>query len=128
MASLLIIEDEDSLRATLAERLSLEGFQVETAETGEKGIERARQERPDLILCDILMPGIDGYGVFRELRGRADTAKIPFVFLSAKTDPRDVRAALDLGVDDYLGKPVAKSDLLQAIHRQLHKPQPPGAV
>lgn len=121
MRTLLIIEDEEALRSTLADRLELEGFHVHTAENGEEGIWHAREHHPDLILCDILMPEMDGYGVFRALQEDPATAVIPFIFLTARTDPPEVRAGMVLGADDYLCKPVAKADLLAAIHARLRK-------
>ena len=121
MRSLLIIEDEESLRSTLAERLIMEGFEVRTAEDGEQGVEVAREMIPDLIVCDIMMPQMDGHAVLRTLHGQPATAHIPFIFLTAKTDPAQIRAGMTLGADDYLCKPVSKSELLAAIEARLRK-------
>ena len=121
MHTILIIEDEESLRLTLADRLTLEGFHVQTAASGEEGLRQVREGPPDLILCDIMMPGLDGYGVLRALQSAEPTAAIPFIFLSAKADLPQVRAGMELGADDYLCKPVDKAHLLAAIRSRLHK-------
>jgi DNA-binding response OmpR family regulator/two-component sensor histidine kinase len=121
MHHILIIEDEEPLRQTLAERLTMEGFRVTTAADGEAGLSRIKEEPPDLILCDIMMPRLDGYGVLRALQLDPQTAAIPFIFLTAKTDPPQVRDGMELGADDYLCKPVAKANLLAAIRTRLWK-------
>ena len=121
MHTLLIIEDEEPIRVTLTDRLTLEGFRVQTAATGEDGLRQVQQQPPDFILCDIMMPGLDGYGVLRALQANEQTAAIPFIFLTAKADPVQVRAGMGLGADDYLCKPVAKADLLAAIRTRLRK-------
>ena len=121
MPNILLIEDEEALRLTLADRLTLEGFTVQTAADGEAGLRQIQEQPPDLILCDIMMPGLDGYGVLRALQLAPQTAEIPFIFLTAKTDPPQVRDGMELGADDYLCKPVAKADLLAAVRTQLWK-------
>ena len=121
MHTILIIEDEEALRLTLVDRLTIEGFRVQTAGDGQAGVCQALAEPPDLILCDIMMPLLDGYGVLKALQADARTAAIPFLFLSAKADPPQVRAGMDLGADDYLCKPVAKAELLAAIRTRLGK-------
>ncbi len=121
MHSILIIEDEESLRLTLADRLTMEGFQVQTAADGCEGVRLAEAEPPDLILCDIMMPGMDGYGVLQTLQAQERTAAIPFIFLTAKANPQQVRAGMELGADDYLCKPVSKVDLLAAIRTWIGK-------
>ncbi len=88
-------------------------------ENGRVGLELAKKERPDLILCDVMMPELDGYGVIAALRADAETVTIPFIFLTAKGEKPDIRAGMNLGADDYLTKPVAKADLLAAIHSRL---------
>ena len=100
MKSILIIEDEEPFRRTLAERLLMEGFCVRTAADGTEGLRQVEAELPDLILCDIMMPGTDGYTVLETLRAEERTASIPFIFLSAKGDPSQVRAGMGLGADD----------------------------
>ena len=97
MHTLLIIEDEEPIRVTLTDRLTLEGFRVQTAATGEDGLRQVQQQPPDLILCDIMMQGLDGYGVLRALQANEQTAAIPFIFLTAKADPVQVRAGMGLG-------------------------------
>jgi signal transduction histidine kinase len=121
MHTILIIEDEEPLRQTLAERLTLEGFHVQTAANGKVGVRQVQADPPDLILCDIVMPEMDGYSVLLALQSDARTAAIPFIFLTAKADPPQVRAGMDLGADDYLCKPVAKAELLAAIRGRLCK-------
>ena len=123
MANILIIEDDDTLRSTLEERLRLEGFRVQTVSCGEDGVQQARKEPPDLILCDITMPGLDGYGVLRALQTDPQTAVIPFVFLTAKATPLQVRVGMGVGADDYLCKPIGKEELLVAIRARLWKHQ-----
>jgi CheY-like chemotaxis protein len=121
MTTILIIEDEAPIRDNLRQLLQLEGYAVLEAADGVSGIEVAFTSRPDLILCDILMPGVDGYGVLAELRGTPDFAAIPFVFLTASASLEDRSQALRRGADDYLIKPVKIADLLAAIKRQLEK-------
>ncbi len=121
MNTILIIEDEEILRLTLADRLTMEGFRVQTAANGKEGLRLAKEHLPDLILCDIMMPEMDGYGVLRGLQLDAQTAAIPFIFLTAKADAPQVRAGMNLGADDYLSKPVAKGELLAAIRARLWK-------
>jgi len=121
MHTILVIEDEESLRLTLAERLTMEGYRVQTAADGQAGIRLALAEPPDLILCDVMMPVLDGYGVLQALQADARTAPIPFLFLTAKADPSQVRAGMGLGADDYLCKPVAKADLLASVRSRIEK-------
>ncbi len=121
MTKILIIEDEPRMRANLADILEMEGFQPISAATGREGLETARLERPDLILCDILMPGMDGHAVLAALRADEITARIPFIFLTAKGDFTDVRGGMNLGADDYLVKPVRVDDLLAAIEARLER-------
>ncbi len=123
MTKILIIEDEAAMRANLADILEMEEFQPICAATGREGLEAARQERPDLILCDVLMPGMDGHAVLAALRADEATARIPFIFLTAKGDFTDVRGGMNLGADDYLVKPVRVDDLLAAIEARLERAQ-----
>src|SRR4051812_7862765 len=119
MTTILIIEDEPRMRNNLATVLKMEGFDVLTAPNGRSGIETARREIPSLILCDVMMPQLDGYGVLAELRADESTARIPFIFLTAKGEKADLRAGMNLGADDYLTKPAKIDDLLAAISARL---------
>jgi DNA-binding NarL/FixJ family response regulator len=121
MKTILIIEDEPEMRRNLATILRLEHFRPITAENGRAGIEMARREAPDVILCDVMMPELDGYGVLRELRADTATEATPFIFLTAKGEKPDVRAGMNLGADDYLTKPVAKVELLAAIRSRIER-------
>jgi DNA-binding NarL/FixJ family response regulator len=121
MKTILIIEDEPEMRRNLATILRLEKYNPVTAENGREGLEMARKETPDLILCDVMMPELDGYGVLRELRASVSTEATPFIFLTARGEKPDVRAGMNLGADDYLTKPVAKSDLLSAIRTRIER-------
>jgi DNA-binding NarL/FixJ family response regulator len=121
MKKILVIEDESEMRRNLTTILRLEKFHPLPAENGRVGLELAKKERPDLILCDVMMPELDGYGVIAALRADAETVTIPFIFLTAKGEKPDKRAGMNLGADDYLTKPVAKADLLAAIHSRLQR-------
>lgn len=119
MKKILVIEDEPDMRRNILSILKLEKFSPLGAEHGRAGVEMARRERPDLILCDVMMPELDGHGVLRALRADPATVAIPFIFLTAKGEKHDVRAGMGMGADDYLTKPVAKADLLAAIAARL---------
>jgi len=121
MKKILVIEDEPEMRRNLTTILRLEKFHPLAAENGRVGVELATKEKPDLILCDVMMPELDGHGVLQALRGNQDTASIPFIFLTAKGEKIDVRSGMNLGADDYLTKPVAKADLLDAIRSRLQR-------
>src|SRR6185369_9563059 len=116
---ILVIEDEPEMRRNLVSILRLERFQPIAAENGRAGVAAAKSERPDLILCDVMMPELDGYGVLAALRADADLAAVPFIFLTAKGEKPDIRAGMNLGADDYLTKPVAKAELLAAVRTRL---------
>lgn len=121
MTTILLIEDNTSLRRNLAEILTLEGYRVLTAAEGQSGLQQARDEKPDLILCDIMMPGVDGYEVLTQVRAHASTASLPLIFLTAKGDMPDLRLGMSLGADDYLPKPVSRVDLLEAVRVRLQR-------
>ncbi len=121
MKKILIIEDNDEVRENLAEILSLSGYQTIEAEDGTIGVELAQLEEPNLILCDVMMPKLDGYGVLKILREKAETADTPFVFLTAKTEKGDFRRGMNLGADDYIQKPFFKDELLRVIEVRLRK-------
>ena len=121
MKTILIIEDDIVLRETTAEILELENYKVVTASNGKRGAEQARIMIPDLILCDIMMPEMDGYELLKILSEDKKTKRIPFIFMSAKTEMKDVRKGMDLGADDYLTKPISEELLLSAIESRLAK-------
>lgn len=121
MKKILVIEDEPEMRRNLLTILRLEGYVVVGAENGRIGVELARKNAPDLIVCDVMMPELDGYGVLRELRTDPALERLPFIFLTAKGERPDVRAGMNLGADDYLTKPVAKADLLEAVSARLKR-------
>ena len=123
MKKILVIEDEPAMRANLHDILELENFYPVLAANGTEGIAMAKRELPDLILCDVLMPEQDGHEVLAALRAHAATARIPFIFLTAKGERADVRAGMNLGADDYLVKPVRVDDLLEAIAARLERAQ-----
>lgn len=119
MKKILVIEDEPEMRRNLLTLLKLEKFTPTGAENGRAGLAAVQREKPDLILCDVMMPELDGHGVLEALRQDASTAAIPFIFLTAKGEKEDLRTGMKLGADDYLTKPVARLDLLEAIHARL---------
>ena len=121
MKKILVIEDEPEMRRNLTTVLRLEHFTPLAAENGRTGVKLAEQEKPDLILCDVMMPELDGYGVLQALRAHPDLTLIPFIFLTAKGEKDDLRNGMNLGADDYLTKPVAKADLLKAIEARLRR-------
>ena len=118
---ILIIDDFEPLLEEISEFLSLEGYKVYTAQNGAEGVQKALQHLPDMIICDIQMPIMDGYDVFRTLEKIPDTSSIPLVFLTAKATPEDFRYGLSLGVDDYLIKPFTIEELLSTIVKRLEK-------
>ena len=118
---ILVIEDEPEMRRNLLTILKMEKFTALGAENGRVGVDVVRKEMPDLILCDVMMPELDGHGVLQALRNDPATARIPFIFLTAKGEKRDVRDGMNLGADDYLTKPVAKADLLSAIQSRFDR-------
>ncbi|WP_298284940.1 response regulator [uncultured Lutibacter sp.] len=121
MKTILIIEDDTVLRETTAEILELENYKVFTAANGKRGVEQAKIMLPDIIICDIMMPEMDGYEVLEILSTYEETKRIPFIFLSAKTETKDVRKGMDLGADDYLTKPINEDLLISAIESRLAK-------
>jgi len=118
---ILLIEDNDEVRENTAEILELANYNVETAENGKAGVEKANEFNPDIVVCDIMMPELDGYGVLHILGKSPRTAAIPFIFLTAKADKADVRKGMTLGADDYLTKPFDDTELLDAIETRLRK-------
>jgi CRP-like cAMP-binding protein len=118
---ILVIEDNADIRENTAEILVLAGYEAYTAENGKKGVETAIKENPDLIVCDIMMPELDGYGVLHLLRKNETTQRIPLIFLTAKTERGDYRRGMELGADDYITKPFEEIELLSAIEVRLKK-------
>jgi DNA-binding response OmpR family regulator len=121
MRKILLIEDDVVLRENTSELLELSNYEVVTAPNGKIGVEIAQKVLPDIIVCDIMMPELDGYGVLEALTKSKDTHHIPFIFLSAKTERKDVRRGMDLGADDYITKPFNEDELISAIESRLAK-------
>ena len=119
--TILVIDDNTDIRENTAEILELAGYKTLTAENGKKGVEAATKGKPDLIVCDIMMPELDGYGVLHLLRKNSGTENIPFIFLTAKTERSDFRKGMEMGADDYVTKPFEDIELLNAIEVRLKK-------
>ncbi|GAA4356449.1 response regulator [Hymenobacter saemangeumensis] len=115
MKTILLIEDNELIRENTAEILELAGYDVRTAENGKLGVEQALAKKPDLVVCDIMMPVLDGYGVLQIFNQNPQLAGVPFIFLTAKTERADLRRGMELGADDYLTKPFDEAELLSAI-------------
>ena len=128
MKKILIIEDDSATRDNLATILRMEGFEPFTAPDGRRGVETALRENPDLILCDVMMPSMDGHNVLSALREKSATANTPFIFLTARSDRSDIRTGMNLGADDYLTKPATATELLAAVNARLKRDaaRPPG--
>ena len=121
MKSILLIEDNQEIRENTAEILELANYKVYVAENGKRGIELALQHKPDLIICDIMMPELDGYGVLHALHKNDSVKNTPFIFLTAKTERSDFRKGMELGADDYVTKPFDGTELLTAVDSRLKK-------
>jgi two-component system, sensor histidine kinase and response regulator len=119
MKKILVVEDAQALRRDIVEMLSYEGYDVEGAENGLVGVQRARDYQPNLIICDIMMPIMDGFTVLDELRKDRATAKIPFIFLTARTERNDMRQGMELGANDYLTKPFTANELIKTVEARL---------
>src|SRR5690554_1825161 len=119
--TILIIEDHDDIRESTAEILDLAGYNVLTASEGKTGVEMALKHLPDLILCDIMMPVLDGYGVLYLLGKHAETSSIPVIFITAKAERADLRKGMEMGADDYITKPFDDMELLRAIESRFKK-------
>jgi DNA-binding response OmpR family regulator len=119
--SILVIDDNNDIRENTAEILDLAGYKTFTAENGKQGVEIAIKEKPSLIVCDIMMPELDGYGVLHLLRKNPETENIPFIFLTAKTERSDFRKGMEMGADDYITKPFEDIELLNAVEVRLKK-------
>jgi len=123
MKTILLIEDNDRIREDTAEILELAGYQVLAASNGKLGVEQALATPPDLVVCDIMMPVLDGFGVLHIFNRNSELSGIPFIFLTAKSERADLRRGMDLGADDYLTKPFLETELLNAIEGRLHRVQ-----
>lgn len=121
MKTILLIEDNTEVRENTAEILELASYKVFQAENGKIGVELAQSTRPDLIICDIMMPVLDGYGVIHLLSKNPETSTIPFIFLTAKTERGDFRKGMEMGADDYITKPFDDVELLRAVESRLKK-------
>jgi CRP/FNR family transcriptional regulator, cyclic AMP receptor protein len=121
MKKILLIEDNQAIRENTAEILELANYQVFTAENGKAGIETALKVIPDLIICDIMMPVLDGYGVLHLIHKNSSLQNIPFIFLSAKSERLDIRKGMEMGADDYIPKPFDETELLSAVESRLKR-------
>ncbi|MBU1370702.1 MAG: response regulator [Bacteroidetes bacterium] len=121
MKKILVIEDDRLMRENISELLDLVGYEVESAHNGKEGVKKARTFLPDLIICDIKMPVLDGYGVLHILQKEPITSTIPFIFLTAKTERSDRRKGMEMGADDYLAKPFEDTELLKAVETRFRK-------
>lgn len=116
MKTVLIIEDNLEIRENTGEILELTGFNVLSADNGRYGIDLAMDVKPDVILCDIMMPGIDGYQVIKELKGNPATASIPFIYITARGEKNEIKLAMDMGASGYIRKPFDADELVKLIH------------
>lgn len=121
MKKILLIEDNDDIRSNTAEILELSNYKVVVAENGKVGVEKAIEHKPDLIICDIMMPVLDGYGVLHAIHKNDAIKNTPFIFLTAKTERSDFRKGMELGADDYITKPFSGTELLNAVDSRLKK-------
>lgn len=121
MKKILLIEDNDDIRSNTAEILELSNYNVITAENGKDGVTKALEHNPDLIICDIMMPVLDGYGVLHAIHKNESIKNTPFIFLTAKTERSDFRKGMELGADDYITKPFSGAELLNAVDSRIRK-------
>ena len=121
MKTILLIEDNEIIRENTAEILQMTGYAVQTAENGKTGVQTALENKPDLVICDIMMPELDGYGVLHIFNKNPHLAGVPFIFLTAKTERADFRKGMELGADDYLMKPFEESELLSAVEGRFNR-------
>lgn len=121
MKKILLIEDNTEIRENMAEILGLTGYTVYTAADGKQGVEQALSIKPDLIICDIMMPVLDGYGVLHMMQKNEDLQSVPFIFLTARSERNEIRKGMEMGADDYITKPFDGTELLQAIEIRLRK-------
>ncbi len=123
MKKILVIEDNTEVRENICEILELSGYKAISASHGKEGVNKVLDDIPDLILCDVMMPELDGFGVLKILNNKPKTNKIPFIFLTAKAEKSDFRKGMGLGADDYITKPFDDAELLEAIEMRLKKSQ-----
>mgnify|MGYP002776995831 CR=1 FL=1 len=121
MSSVLVIEDDPEILENIEEILELQSYETLTTSSSLTGLQLAKEALPNLVICDVVMPDLDGYGVLSELRQQAETAAIPFIFLTGRSDRSDVRHGMELGADDYLTKPFTQEELLGAVQSCLTK-------
>ena len=121
MKKILVIEDEPEMRRNITTLLRYHNYEPISSENGRQGVEAARREKPHLILCDVMMPELDGHSVLQALQTDPSLARIPFIFLTAKGEKEDLRCGMNLGADDYLTKPVGNADLIRAIETRLRR-------
>jgi CRP/FNR family transcriptional regulator, cyclic AMP receptor protein len=121
MKKILLIEDNEDIRSNTAEILELSSYEVIVAENGKAGVAKALESKPDLIICDIMMPELDGYGVLHAIQRNEDIKNTPFIFLTAKTERNDIRKGMESGADDYITKPFDGTELLNAVSGRLKK-------
>jgi two-component system, sensor histidine kinase and response regulator len=121
MRKILVIDDTDFIREDIATTLQFEGYDTLTAEDGLAGVEKVRSEKPDLILCDVSMPRLDGFGALEQIRKMEDVSAVPFIFLTAKAEKADMRRGMELGANDYLTKPFTTDELIEAVNAQFRK-------
>lgn len=121
MKTVLVIEDNLDIRENTAEMLELEGFDVITAEDGLQGLEFAIKHLPDVILCDIMMPKLNGYEVLKKLKEHESTANIPFIYASASVEKKEVKHAMQLGADAYIRKPFDLTELVELVNRYIDR-------
>jgi len=119
--SILVIEDEKVLRENISEIIAYYGFYIVSASTGEEGVEIASQFKPDVIVCDIMLPGIDGYEVYARIKQLPQFSSTAFIFLTAKSTRADTRTGMNMGADDYLTKPFTKEELINSIQARVEK-------
>src|SRR3954471_5722008 len=121
MKTVLFIEDNQEIRENMGEILELAGYRIFLAADGKQGVAAALAEKPDIIVCDIMMPELDGYGVIHMLQKNPETQHIPFIFLTARAERTEIRKGMELGADDYITKPFSGTELLNAIESRLKK-------
>jgi len=121
MKTILLIEDNNDIRENMAEIIEMANYKVLTAADGKQGVELAMKQKPDLVVCDIMMPVLDGYGVLHMLHKNPDLKSVPFIFLSAMAERAEVRKGMELGADDYITKPCSGTELLNAIESRLKR-------